>query len=56
MKWALTQSKVEPHMTHKQIAKEMGVSRGFVTHLEASALKKVRLYCRNHKLKIEDLL
>ena len=56
MKRPLKEFEIEPHMTHKQIAKEIGVTRAAVGHIEERAMAKLKDYCRRENLKLEDML
>jgi DNA-directed RNA polymerase specialized sigma subunit len=43
-------------MTHAEIAKVIGVSRGMVFHIEKTAMKKIKVALEKRGIKPKDLL
>lgn len=44
------------HMTHKDIAKVLGLSRGMVQHIEKAAMQKIKVALEKRGIKPQDLL
>jgi transcriptional regulator len=44
----------QPLMTHEEIAKELGVSRAYVSDMEKSALRKIKKALIKRGIKLND--
>lgn len=43
-------------MSHAEVGKALGLSRGMVNHIEKKAMRKILLILKRHGIELKDLL